>query len=128
MAALDPFRDRPFMDLGRPVVDAEGADFPENLFDDAVARYPGTAHHLNAAVGDAHQRLGHGDLGDRTLLEAERSAVERVGAPVNHQFRLPQIDEILGEHEADPRSEEHTSELQSLMRISYAVFCLKKQK
>src|SRR3546814_2848764 len=28
----------------------------------------------------------------------------------------------------DHRSEEHTSELQSLMRISYAVFCLKKQK
>src|SRR3546814_5501149 len=29
---------------------------------------------------------------------------------------------------ASPRSEEHTSELQSLMRISYAVFCLKKKK
>src|SRR3546814_7550717 len=29
---------------------------------------------------------------------------------------------------ADTRSEEHTSELQSLMRISYAVFCLKKKK
>src|SRR3546814_10579416 len=29
---------------------------------------------------------------------------------------------------ADTRSEEHTSELQSLMRISYAVFCLKKRK
>src|SRR3546814_4898888 len=29
---------------------------------------------------------------------------------------------------ATPRSEEHTSELQSLMRISYAVFCLKKKK
>src|SRR3546814_10502966 len=29
---------------------------------------------------------------------------------------------------AIPRSEEHTSELQSLMRISYAVFCLKKKK
>src|SRR3546814_6225141 len=28
----------------------------------------------------------------------------------------------------DHRSEEHTSELQSLMRISYAVFCLKKKK
>src|SRR3546814_4792813 len=28
---------------------------------------------------------------------------------------------------ASPRSEEHTSELQSLMRISYAVFCLKKK-
>src|SRR3546814_2184218 len=30
--------------------------------------------------------------------------------------------------EANERSEEHTSELQSLMRISYAVFCLKKKK
>src|SRR3546814_5450376 len=29
---------------------------------------------------------------------------------------------------ASTRSEEHTSELQSLMRISYAVFCLKKKK
>src|SRR3546814_5777323 len=29
---------------------------------------------------------------------------------------------------AEGRSEEHTSELQSLMRISYAVFCLKKKK
>src|SRR3546814_5549270 len=40
---------------------------------------------------------------------------------------------ILEHHEARrgrqyPRSEEHTSELQSLMRISYAVFCLKKKK
>src|SRR3546814_6795911 len=30
--------------------------------------------------------------------------------------------------QSDHRSEEHTSELQSLMRISYAVFCLKKKK
>src|SRR3546814_9457431 len=30
--------------------------------------------------------------------------------------------------DSDDRSEEHTSELQSLMRISYAVFCLKKKK
>src|SRR3546814_9838790 len=34
-----------------------------------------------------------------------------------------------GEEDHQPeRSEEHTSELQSLMRISYAVFCLKKKK
>src|SRR3546814_1435004 len=32
-----------------------------------------------------------------------------------------------GKNPARPRSEEHTSELQSLMRISYAVFCLKKK-
>src|SRR3546814_6766316 len=34
---------------------------------------------------------------------------------------------MLGIAAAPPRSEEHTSELQSLMRISYAVFCLKKK-
>src|SRR3546814_3227162 len=40
------------------------------------------------------------------------------------------IDEAFLERTALPggRSEEHTSELQSLMRISYAVFCLKKKK
>src|SRR3546814_5927922 len=41
------------------------------------------------------------------------------------------LDESDGEsllRHADMRSEEHTSELQSLMRIPYAVFCLKKKK
>src|SRR3546814_10849232 len=41
--------------------------------------------------------------------------------------RLPGPDRTQGQA-ARPRSEEHTSELQSLMRISYAVFCLKKKK
>src|SRR3546814_1784427 len=36
--------------------------------------------------------------------------------------------EIAGYSQAEVRSEEHTSELQSLMRISYAVFCLKKKQ
>src|SRR3546814_3907421 len=40
---------------------------------------------------------------------------------------LPQDKRLQILHSAD-RSEEHTSELQSLMRISYAVFCLKKKK
>src|SRR3546814_9894186 len=35
---------------------------------------------------------------------------------------------ILDDYDLETRSEEHTSELQSLMRISYAVFCLKKKK
>src|SRR3546814_5347499 len=38
------------------------------------------------------------------------------------------IDAVECEFAAGDRSEEHTSELQSLMRISYAVFCLKKKK
>src|SRR3546814_7607724 len=39
--------------------------------------------------------------------------------------RMPTVGTGIGNV---PRSEEHTSELQSLMRISYAVFCLKKKK
>src|SRR3546814_7878214 len=38
------------------------------------------------------------------------------------------IDDPDAPVEPEPRSEEHTSELQSLMRNSYAVFCLKKKK
>src|SRR3546814_3580674 len=44
--------------------------------------------------------------------------------------QLVEGDEIVsrGTQEYPAKSEEHTSELQSLMRISYAVFCLKKKK
>src|SRR3546814_5846936 len=42
----------------------------------------------------------------------------------NHANRVPGLHPAQAAH----RSEEHTSELQSLMRISYAVFCLKKKK
>src|SRR3546814_1938191 len=41
------------------------------------------------------------------------------------QYSISEI--ALGHHRCDTRSEEHTSEPQSLMRISYAVFCLKKK-
>src|SRR3546814_5954394 len=41
-------------------------------------------------------------------------------------FGIPQRAHLV--QECAERSEEHTSELQSLMRISYAVFCLKKKK
>src|SRR3546814_2111810 len=40
--------------------------------------------------------------------------------------RQPGLEQAVG-HAERGRSEEHTSELQSLMRISYAVFCLKKK-
>src|SRR3546814_19117679 len=43
------------------------------------------------------------------------------------EFDGPAIDRGKWDFDVD-RSEEHTSELQSLMRISYAVFCLKKKK
>src|SRR3546814_10010724 len=50
---------------------------------------------------------------------------------VGHTRNIPRILDALGVPDGGTvklRSEEHTSELQSLMRISYAVFCLKKKK
>src|SRR3546814_10025950 len=43
-------------------------------------------------------------------------------------FRMKLLGAEVVAVESGARSEEHTSELQSLMRISYAVFCLKKKK
>src|SRR3546814_4363542 len=50
------------------------------------------------------------------------------GRTVGAHFVMAMGDGDLPTGAARPRSEEHTSELQSLMRISYAVFCLKKKK
>src|SRR3546814_7275401 len=67
---------------------------------------------------------------------AEGGAARRQGPQPFAQPRSPRAVGLHGEdravalHAADPRggrSEEHTSELQSLMRISYAVFCLTKK-
>src|SRR3546814_10468946 len=73
--------------------------------DDARALDPGIVEH------PAH----------RTAIEIADMARQReIDLFGNARERLPR--------EIDERSEEHTSELQSLMRISYAVFCLKKKK
>src|SRR3546814_7535384 len=65
-------------------------------------------------------------------LRPRRSALYMPGANVRAMEKaraLPCDVVILDLEDAvAPRSEEHTSELQSLMRISYAVFCLKKKK
>src|SRR3546814_8483487 len=67
------------------------------------------------AVNDRLKRLGR--YGTRSIL---------VFADVDG---LKRISDTHGHNAGDyARSEEHTSELQSLMRTSYAVFCLKKKK
>src|SRR3546814_9767504 len=67
--------------------------------------------------------------GHRVATGEAGAAVVSIDALLS-KARLPGLWHRLGEAalEAHKRSEEHTSELQSLMRISYAVFCLKKKK
>src|SRR3546814_3140128 len=78
-----------------------------------------------------------GDLLAAKLGRLVQTQASDRGAPTPTSFPLPRGDDFDivaigastgGIHALSRlRSEEHTSELQSLMRISYAVFCLKKQ-
>src|SRR3546814_3693437 len=93
-------------------------------------------------------RAGHGDEGLAGLVVARLGILDRPSGrkivtrrpvdPVDIGLGVDQLARraVDGEEETvlrrvvqhlDRRSEEHTSELQSLMRISYAVFCLKKK-
>src|SRR3546814_7023347 len=75
---------------------------------------------------------------DAAELHLQREALERVAGALVHAQRAVRLAgddfrallDFRGERHGDEavRSEEHTSELQSLMRISYAVFCLKTKK
>src|SRR3546814_1597102 len=75
----------------------------------------------------------------RTRIEGTIVRIRKTNEPVHVQnvsrangvCSVSLINDIDGDvflTNLDDRSEEHTSELQSLMRISYAVFCLKKKK
>src|SRR3546814_9529050 len=55
-------------------------------------------------------------------MQPEPDRHQYTGKKESYRNRLPE------QRDCQQRSEEHTSELQSLMRISYAVFCLKKKK
>src|SRR3546814_3964887 len=91
------------------------------------AQFVADAQHVAPGVVERHRKaeLDHPDA-HRPQLPVE----PRVAAIAAHDDRRPRGDDVL-ELRAQPldpvRSEEHTSELQSLMRISYAVFCLKKK-
>src|SRR3546814_1818565 len=77
----------------------------------------GVARHLGGRCLEPHART----LDPQCLEPRARHAAQPVETRLG--FRSVRI-----EHPHPERSEEHTSELQSLMRTSYAVFCLKKKK
>src|SRR3546814_2909592 len=82
----------------------------------------GQPEHGDGAGGGPGERAHHAErLGDAAV--PPRRAGKRGAAP-----QVPLPGSAARADAREPRSEEHTSELQSLMRISYAVFCLKKKK
>src|SRR3546814_10247851 len=94
----------------------------DTLFPDTTLfRSPGIAEreidaHRGAPQKVVQRRAGRRDFAAQTLAECRTDIdIERTGVRA-------------GAIRVMHRSEEHTSELQSLMRISYAVFCLKKTK
>src|SRR3546814_10029589 len=76
----------------------------------------------------ARKRVAQTQIVEAALLSfLSPDGSERLEAAIGRRLdRLSRQSDRLEHHVA--RSEEHTSELQSLMRISYAVFCLKKKK
>src|SRR3546814_5082774 len=74
------------------------------------------------AFADHRFRTGHGRIGKRRLSEFSLHGRYPPKRPVS---KMPSGSNA---RRTRARSEEHTSELQSLMRISYAVFRLKKKK
>src|SRR3546814_6870790 len=65
---------------------------------------------------------------DRAFAGTEGCGEPRLPAMGPRALQLLRGKPFTAGRGAEARSEEHTSELQSLMRISYAVFCLKKKK
>src|SRR3546814_7852605 len=80
-------------------------------------------------AGDEARIVGCEESDDTRIILGLPHALQRNAA--NHRIlpldRLFAFAEHARHHRRVGRSEEHTSELQSLMRISYAVFCLKKK-
>src|SRR3546814_5595707 len=81
---------------------------------------------LTGVVGEDELQRARAQLkvGLVSSLESSGARIEQIGRQMLLFGRPLDIDEVLA---AVDRSEEHTSELQSLMRISYAVFCLQKK-
>src|SRR3546814_4269559 len=88
------------------------------------SRFPGSTRCARTVpIGLQEQcdrRLGAPRRRSRATVIIEQGADERFGRHEVEELRAGGLDVV-------DRSEEHTSELQSLMRISYAVFCLKKK-
>src|SRR3546814_4078008 len=84
----------------------------------------------DAMLVDSHCHIDAGEFDrdrDEVIARARAAGVARQVVPAIHAAGWPKLRDICAGTNG-LRSEEHTSELQSLMRISYAVFCLEKQK
>src|SRR3546814_4725294 len=91
---------------------------------DRLGRREGLAIGISMNLGKTVPRVAGGVSVDRIIIEHANNLGHVSYFP--HQGRIADTRRLLPDGRIS-RSEEHTSELQSLMRISYAVFCLKKK-
>src|SRR3546814_8824433 len=86
---------------------------------------------IERAIGRMPQ-VNEGNQGQQRTHQRVQEELERrihaIGAAPHTDDQIHGYQRGFKEHIEQHRSEEHTSELQSLMRISYAVFCLTKKK
>src|SRR3546814_9059779 len=83
-------------------------------------------HLAQADMCTAHCGNGPGVRPSIAMKHGQRPQVHRIGCHVEGHG-IAHGCQVSASVVIDDRSEEHTSELQSLMRISYAVFCLQKK-
>src|SRR3546814_10085466 len=111
------------------------SDWSSDVCSSDLERDAGKAHRDLRIADAADQEAGaagivvgarHADLvGQRRDFVEEGRQFDRLRAIVERRHKFDRFADV---RKIGSRSEEHTSELQSLMRISYAVFCLKKKK
>src|SRR3546814_2460966 len=109
---------------------AEGKRREQQGLDEQADRRPGGDRLSQQPVDREAERQDEGYPRQRAVghdLDADPGGGERHGGPLQRRQPLAQEDEAEEHADQRARSEEHTSELQSLMRISYAVLCLKKK-
>src|SRR3546814_3040053 len=101
------------------------SDLPAGQLEQAVGEHPAIeVEDRPAALGGRHELVGRHEGAVGLAPAHERLGPVQGAIDVEHGL-VVQLELVAGDR---GRSEEHTSEIQSLMRISYGVFCLKKQK
>src|SRR3546814_6781788 len=123
-------------DWSSDVCSSDLGDGVENIADEQVlVRVPHrqqrraiVAGHRRGRRGDRRVKQGRGGVYRHFTNATATIVISHTQADYRHFRFTPALSSFRLRLEGAGRSEEHTSELKSLMRLSYAVFCLKKKR